>query len=44
MWGGGGGGLNPLEEVTVNCKEQNSEDFCPNYIQEFGLWIHKEPE
>jgi hypothetical protein len=23
--------------VTVNSKEENSEDFCPNYIQEFGL-------
>ncbi len=24
--------------VTVNSKEENSEDFCPNYVQEFGLW------
>jgi hypothetical protein len=23
--------------VTVNSKEENSEDFCPNYVQEFGL-------
>ncbi len=23
--------------VTVNSKEENSEGFCPNYIQEFGL-------
>jgi hypothetical protein len=22
----------------VNSKEENSLDFCPNYIQEFGLW------
>jgi len=21
----------------VNSKEENSEDFCPNYAQEFGL-------
>jgi hypothetical protein len=25
-------------EVTVNNKEENSEDLCPNYVQEFGLW------
>ncbi len=24
--------------MTVNSKEENSEDFCPNYDQEFGLW------
>jgi hypothetical protein len=35
--GGGGGGLNPLFEVTVNSKEENSYDFCPNYVQEFSL-------
>jgi hypothetical protein len=29
-----GGGGNPLTEVTVNSKEEN---FCPNYVQEFGL-------
>jgi hypothetical protein len=23
--------------VTVNSKEENSKDFCPNYVQEFGL-------
>ncbi len=28
---------NPLLEVTVNSKEENSQDFCPNYVQEFGL-------
>jgi hypothetical protein len=28
-----------LLEVTVNSKEENPEDFCPNYVQEFGLWI-----
>jgi hypothetical protein len=38
LLGGGGGGLNPLVEVTVNSKEENSEDFCFNYVQEFGLW------
>jgi hypothetical protein len=21
----------------VNSKEENSEEFCPNYVQEFGL-------
>ncbi len=25
----GGGGLNPLVDVTVNSKEENSKDFCP---------------
>ncbi len=25
---------NPLIEVTVNSKE----DFCPNYVKEFGIW------
>jgi hypothetical protein len=24
-------------EVTVNCKEENSKNFCPNYVLEFGL-------
>jgi hypothetical protein len=23
--------------VTVNSMEENSSDFCPNYVQEFGL-------
>jgi hypothetical protein len=32
--GGGGGGGNPLVEMTVNSKEEN---FCLNYVQEFGL-------
>jgi hypothetical protein len=31
----GGGG--ELIEVTVNSKEENSEDFRPNYVQEFGV-------
>ena len=22
----------------MNSKEENSEDFCPNYMKEFGLW------
>ncbi len=35
---GGGGGVNPLVEVTMNSKEENSHDFCPNYVQESGLW------
>jgi hypothetical protein len=25
--------------VTVNSKEEKSEDFCPNHVQEFGLRI-----
>jgi hypothetical protein len=25
-------------EVTVNSKEENSEDFCMDFVQEFGLW------
>ena len=24
-------------EVTVNSKEENSEDYCPNNVLEFGL-------
>jgi hypothetical protein len=38
LWDGGGGEYNPLVEVTVNSKEENSEDFCHDYVQEFGLW------
>ncbi len=34
---GGGGGVNPLIEVTVNSKEENFSAFCPNFVQEFGL-------
>jgi hypothetical protein len=33
----GGGGGNPLVEVTVSSKEENTSDFCPIYVQEFGL-------
>ncbi len=25
-------------EVTVNNKEENSSDFCLDFVQEFGLW------
>jgi hypothetical protein len=25
-------------EVTVNSKDENSQDFCLDFIQEFGLW------
>jgi hypothetical protein len=25
-------------EVTVNSKEENSEDFCLDSVQEFGIW------
>ncbi len=31
-----------LVEVTVNSKEGNSEDFCPNYVKEFGLRFNKQ--
>ncbi len=27
-------------EVTVNSKEENSEDFCLGFIQEFALCMH----
>ena len=36
----GGRGVNMLLEVTVNSKEKKSQDFCPNYAQEFGLSSH----
>ncbi len=26
-------------EMTVNNKEENSEDFCLDFVREFGLWI-----
>ncbi len=25
-------------EVIVNSKEENSSDFCLDFVQEFGLW------
>jgi len=32
-------GVNPLVEVAMNnSKEENYQDFCPNYVQEVGLW------
>jgi hypothetical protein len=33
----GRGGVKSISKVTVNSTEENSEDFCPNYVQEFGL-------
>jgi hypothetical protein len=31
------GSVKPISiEVTVN-REENSQDFCPNYVQEFDL-------
>jgi hypothetical protein len=24
----------------LNRKEENSYEFCPNYVQEFGLWAN----
>ncbi len=35
---------NPLIEVTVNSKKENSSDFCPDYIQEFGLCTRLYPQ
>jgi hypothetical protein len=32
-----GVGGDPLAQLTVNSKEENSYDFCPKYVQEFGL-------
>ncbi len=40
LLGGGGGIVKSVVEMTVNSKEENSEDFCTNYNQEFGLWIN----
>jgi hypothetical protein len=33
---GGGGRSTPLVGVTGS-KEENFKDFCPNYVQEFGI-------
>ncbi len=33
----GGRGVKRLIEATVNSKEENSSDFSPNYVKEFGL-------
>jgi hypothetical protein len=30
-------------EVTVNNKEENSKDFCLDFVQEFGLRLHGLP-
>jgi hypothetical protein len=27
-----------ITNKTENRKKKNSEDFCPNYVQELGLW------
>ncbi len=35
--GGRGRVINPLVEVTMNSKEENSQEFCLNYVKEFGL-------
>jgi hypothetical protein len=41
---GGGGGCKIRSEVdgTVNSKKKNFSDFCPNYVQEFGLWFKQQ--
>jgi hypothetical protein len=31
-------------ELTVNSKEENSEDFCLDFVQEFGLWTGNRSE
>ncbi len=25
--------------MTLNSKEENSEDFCLDFVQELGLWV-----
>ncbi len=35
--GGGGGDVKSVSRGAVNSMEENSEDFCPIYFQEFGL-------
>ncbi len=37
--GGWGGGVKSVTGTIGGCnsKEENSEDFCPNHVQEFGL-------
>ncbi len=37
---GGEGVKSVILEVTVNSKEENSEDFCPIYVQGFGLCMY----
>ncbi len=31
--------LGKAVELTVNSKEENSEDLCLDFVQEFGLWF-----
>ncbi len=38
---GAGRWSNPLIEATMNSNEENTSRLCPNYVQEFGLWIKK---
>ncbi len=38
--GGGGGGVKFAVETTMNSKDENSQDFCPNNVQEFGFWLN----
>jgi hypothetical protein len=35
--------IKSVVEVTVNSKEENSEDVCLNYVQEFGLRSYCQP-
>ncbi len=39
----GGGGVKSVVKATVNSKDENFEDFCLEFVQEFGLWykIHE---
>jgi hypothetical protein len=32
---------NQFQTTFVTSKEENSQDFCPNYVQEFGLCCGK---
>jgi hypothetical protein len=32
-----GGEVKSVNRGVYECKVENSEDFCPNYVQEFGI-------
>ncbi len=38
-WGGGGGRVK-TRKYRGDCEEEN---FCPNYVPEFGLWVEGRP-
>jgi hypothetical protein len=37
---GGERGVKSVVEATVRSKEEHSQDFCPNNVHEFGLWLY----